>query len=209
VEKGLKEHGYTVSLANCGRAALETLEEGSPDLIILDLGLPDCDGVDLLQDLRRRGCEAPVIILTARDAIPEKVRGLDAGAEDYLVKPFAFPELLARLRALLRRSGRSGHTLVAGDVTIDLLTRHVTRSGETVDLSPREFDLLAYLARNAGEVVSREMLVKEVWRESSRQTSLDNVIDVHVSRLRRKINDNPGPSRLQVIRGVGIMLDKS
>lgn len=206
VKKGLEEHGYKVSLTDSGGAALETLKDTPPDLVILDLGLPDCDGVNLLQELRERGCDAPLIIVTARDTIPEKVRGLDAGAEDYLVKPFAFPELLARLRALLRRSGRDGHRLVAGDISIDLITRHVRVGDESVDLSPREFDLLAYLARNAGQIVSREMLVKDVWREPSRQTSLDNVIDVHVSRLRRKINDNAGPGRLQVIRGVGIML---
>ncbi len=135
------------------------------------------------------------------------MQGLDAGADDYLAKPFAFVELFDRLRALLRRSPSAARTLRAGDVTVDLVTRRAARGAETLDLTPREFDLFAYLAQHAGQVVSRDMLAKDVWREPSRLTPLDNVIDVHISRLRRKLTSPSGACPLQVVRGYGFKLE--
>ncbi len=206
IQKGLAEQDFNALLAASGETALAMVRKQSPDVIVLDLGLPDVDGIDLLHTLREQAYNGPVLILTARDGLTDKVRGLDTGADDYMVKPFAFSELLARLRALLRRSPASAQVLVAGAVTVDLVTRHVMHNNQSVDLTPREFDLLAYLAQHAGHVVSREMLAEHVWRESNRFTPLDNVIDVHVSRLRRKLAANSCTSPLQVVRGQGIML---
>lgn len=208
IQKGLSEQDFMALLAATGEAAVQAIQKDQPDLLVLDLGLPDCDGVDLLQSLRQQGYRGLVLILTARDELTDKVQGLDAGADDYLVKPFAFAELVARIRALLRRSATTARVLAAGTLRIDLVTRHVTQGGRTIDLTPREFDLLAYLAENAGQVVSREMLAAYVWREPSRFTPLDNVIDVHVSRLRRKLTDDNGCSPLRVVRSRGILLEE-
>ena len=211
LRQGLEENGYEVDLAADGSAARVVLSESNPDIIILDLGLPDCDGLDLLESVRANGHGPVVLILTARDGVADKVGGLESGADDYLTKPFAFSELLARTRALLRRSHENGTTIAAGDIVIDLVAREVTRSGRVVVLTPREFDLLAYLVRNAGRIVSRDMLARDVWRETSRFTPLDNVIDVHVSRLRKKLGDDACGCGVRVVRGVGISLalDKS
>jgi len=206
LEKGLNEQGYRAMLARNGNEALETLKNSCPNLVLLDLGLPDCDGVNLLGTIREQGFERPVLILTARDRLIDKVSGLDAGADDYLIKPFAFAELLARVRALLRRDADGGTTLRAGDITINLFTRQVINGDQTIDLTPREFDLLTFLARHFGQIVSREMLAEHVWRETSRFSTLDNVIDVHVSRLRKKLRSDSQSCDLQVIRGVGITL---
>lgn len=209
IQKGLGEQDFTALLAATGEAAMHAIKDEKPDLLVLDLGLPDCDGVDLLQSLRQQGYRGLVLILTARDGLTDKVQGLDAGADDYLVKPFAFAELVARIRALLRRSTAAARTLTVGELNVDLVTRHVTQRGQTIDLTPREFDLLAYLAENAGQVVSREMLAEHVWREPSRFTPLDNVIDVHVSRLRRKLTDDSGRCPLRVVRSYGIVLEET
>ncbi len=206
IQKGLAEQDFNALLAASGETALAMVRKQSPDIIVLDLGLPDIDGIDLLNALRGQAYGGPVLILTARDGLTDKVLGLDTGADDYMVKPFAFSELLARLRALLRRSPAAARVLSVGSITIDLVTRHVMHNDQSIDLTPREFDLLAYLAQHAGQVVSREMLAEHVWRESNRFTPLDNVIDVHVSRLRRKLTAVAENNPLQVIRGQGIML---
>jgi DNA-binding response OmpR family regulator len=206
LRQGLSEQGYAAVLAPNARAAMAHLKTAAPDAIVLDLGLPDRDGVDLLRDVRAAGCTSPVLILTARDKVANKVQALDAGADDYLGKPFALAELLARLRALLRRPRQVPRTLACGELVLDLLARRATRGGHAVDLTPREFDLLAYLAAHPLQTVSRETLAREVWREAARFTPLDNVIDVHLSHLRRKLADAGVDCPVQVVRGAGIRL---
>jgi len=169
--------------------------------------LPGRNGLEILATLRRQRLQTPVLILTARDALDDRVRGLDEGADDYLIKPFAFPELLARIRALLRR-GRPDQVLhlKVGDLEMDLVTRMVTREGQTIELSAREYDLLEYLLRYRGQVVSKEMLARDVWKEPTRATPLDNLIEVHIARLRRKIDDPFSSKLLKTVRGVGYIL---
>src|SRR5262249_30582815 len=154
------------------------------------LMLPGRDGLQILTTIRKRGLDTPVLLLTARDSLEDRVTGLNSGADDYLVKPFAFAELLARIRALLRRSSRSqdGLRLGAADLDMDLVTRKVTRSGQAVELTTREFELLEYLLRRQGQVVMRDTLARDVWKETARGTPLNNVIDVHIARLRRKVD---------------------
>ena len=174
------------------------------DLLILDVMLPARSGIQVLEAMRKQGIRIPVLLLTAKDAIEDRVRGLDAGADDYLVKPFAFAELSARIRALLRRS--KIEPLVAlkiHDLEMDLVSRSVKRGGRAVDLTVREFELLEYLLRRQGEVVSREMLAREVWKEPARHTPLDNVIDVHMVRLRRKVDEGFDTKLVHTVRGVG------
>ena len=177
------------------------------DAILLDLGLPGRGGLEVLAGLRSQGLRLPVLVVTARDAIDDRVRGLDAGADDYLVKPFAFAELLARLRALLRR-GRPEEALRVrvADLEVDPLTRTVRRGGEEIELTTREFELLQYLMRHHGQIVSRDMLARDVWKELSRGTPLDNVIDVHVARLRKKVDPGGGPRLIHTVRGVGFVV---
>jgi len=174
---------------------------------VLDLMLPHRDGIEVLTTLRKRGLQTPVLILTARDTVHDRVRGLDSGADDYLVKPFALPELLARIRALLRR-GRTDQILKLrqDDLEMDLVTRKVVRAGQTLELTVKEFEVLEYLLRHVGHVVSREMLTRDVWRIAARATPLDNVIDVTIARLRRKIDDPFQTKLLQTVRGVGFAL---
>lgn len=207
LKEGLERERYEVALARTGEEGFYLANAESFDLVILDLMLPGRDGLEILKTLRKRSVQTPVLILTARDALSDRVEGLDAGADDYLVKPFAFPELLARLRALLRR-GRGEQILgfKVADLELDMVTRKVARGGQALDLTPREFELLEYLLRHQGQVVSREMLTREVWKETARATPLDNVIDVHIARLRRKVDD-PFPSKLiHTVRGVGFVL---
>ncbi|HKB14630.1 MAG TPA: response regulator transcription factor [Planctomycetota bacterium] len=207
LQAGLEEEHYEVVVARSGEEGFFRLNAETFDLLVLDLMLPGRDGIEILRTLRERGVETPVLILTARDAVEDRVLGLDGGADDYLVKPFAFPELLARIRALLRR-GRSDQALKlkVGDLEMDLVTRKVVRAGRAVELTAREFDLLEYLLRHANQLVSRGMLSRDVWKETSRATPLDNVIDVHIARLRKKV-DQDFPARLiQTVRGVGFML---
>ncbi len=203
---GLEEKGFTTHIAHLLAEADIVLQQRAVSVVILDLGLPDGDGVDWLQAARTRGITVPVLILTARDAVAERVTGLDAGGDDYLAKPFAFSELLARLRALTRRSQRGGTVLVVGDLTIDLLARQAKRNGALLDLSPLEFDVLTHLARKTATPVSRDTLMREVWKINQRATSMDNVIDVLLVRLREKVDKPFSHPMIRTIRGVGFQL---
>jgi DNA-binding response OmpR family regulator len=206
ISQGLTDAGYDASVVASGEDALDRLQEEPCDLLLLDLSLPGASGLDVLAALRQRGADSRVLILTARDTLEDRIVGLESGADDYLVKPFAFAELLARIRALLRRGRPTDvRSLELGDVQMDLVARTVTRGGEAVDLTHREFQLLECLLRSAGEVVSRDTLVREVWRETSRSTTLDNVIDVHMARLRRKVDGGALPQLIRTVRGVGFV----
>jgi DNA-binding response OmpR family regulator len=207
LREGLEGEGYEVVVEGTGEGAFFRSSTETFDVVLLDWGLPGRDGVQILRTLRERGIGIPVLILTARDAPADRVTGLDSGADDYLVKPFAFAELLARIRALLRR-GRTAEPLrlKIDDLEMDVLTRKVTRGRDQLDLTVREFQLLHCLMSREGELVSRDTIASEVWRESARSSTLNNVIDVHIARLRRKI-DWDRPTRLiHTIRGVGFML---
>ena len=206
----LGEERHVVEVAATGREALD-LADGLPglDAVVLDVGLPDVDGLTVARRLRTAGRRTPILMLTARDTVADRVDGLDSGADDYLVKPFAFEELSARLRALVRRADgtpREGGILRAGSIALDETRRTVTADGSPVNLTAREYELLEYLLRYQGSVVSREMLARDVWRETARATPIDNVIDVHVARLRRKIDDNFDRKLLHTVRGVGFIL---
>ncbi len=207
LQEGLEREEYQVVVARSGEEGFYLVSAEEFDLVILDLMLPGRDGLEVLSTLRKRGLVTRVLILTARDAIEDRVQGLDRGADDYLVKPFAFPELLARVRALLRR-GRTEQVarLKLGDLEMDLVTRRAKRGGKDVEFTLREFELLEYLLRHKDEVVSREMLAREVWNETSGATLLHNVIDVHIARLRRKIDDRSNRKLIHTIRGVGYVL---
>ena len=207
LKEGLEGEGYDVVVDGTGEAALFWLKADPVDIILLDLLLPGRVGLHVLKTLRQQGLETPVLVLTARDTLDDRVTGLDTGADDYLVKPFAFAEVLARVRALLRR-GRTGGATRFGvaDLEMDLVTRKVTRGGRKVELTLREFELLEYLLRYEGQVVSRDSLARDVWQEASRSTSLDNVVDVHIARLRRKIDAEAPVKLIQTVRGVGFML---
>jgi len=209
LERGFRQEHFDVAVALDGETGFYRLNAEQFDVIVLDLMLPGHDGIQILTTLRQQGIQTPVLILTARDAIEDRVHGLDCGADDYLVKPFAFDELVARVRALLRR-GRGGETLrlKAEDLHMDLATRSVQRGGARIDLTAREFELLEYLLRNQGHAVSRQTLACEVWRVTSRATPIDNVIDVHISRLRKKVDDGFETKLIHTVRGVGFMLRK-
>jgi two-component system copper resistance phosphate regulon response regulator CusR len=207
LREGLDSEGYDVAVEHTGEGAFFRLNTESFDAILLDLMLPGRDGLQILRTLRQRGNKTPVLVLTARDTLEDRVTGLDSGADDYLVKPFAFEEVLARIRALLRR-GRVTEPLRlrVGDLEIDIVSRRVTRGGRAVELTLREFELIEYLLRHHGETVSRGTLARDVWKEIARSTSLDNVIDVHIARLRRKIDLDQPIKLIHTIRGVGFML---
>jgi DNA-binding response OmpR family regulator len=205
---GLEAERYEVRTAADGEEGFLLASRDSFDLVLLDLMLPRRDGIDVLTALRRRDIPTPVFILTARDAVEDRVLGLDRGADDYLVKPFTFPELLARVRALLRR----GHadpvrSLNHEDLHMDLVTRKVTRREQSLELTVKEFEILECLLRHQGQVVSRDMLAREVWHVSARATPLDNVIDVTMARLRRKIDDPYEKKLLHTVRGAGFVLE--
>jgi DNA-binding response OmpR family regulator len=210
LKDGLSRDGYEVTVARTGEEGYYLLDSEAFDLVVLDLMLPGRDGLEVLATMRSRDRRIPVLIVTARDSVEDRVIGLDAGADDYLVKPFAFAELLARVRALSRR-GRADPParLKISDLEVDPSARRVTRGGRTLDLTAREFELLEYLVRNGGRVVSREMLAREVWKETGRATPLDNVIDVHIARLRRKVDDAAAAKLIHTVRGVGFMIGES
>ena len=207
LREGLEGEKFEVIVERTGEGAFFRVNTESFDVILLDLTLPGRDGLEILQALRQRGVKAPVLVLTARDSLQDRVTGLDAGADDYLIKPFAFAELLARIRALVRR-GRVAETprLAVGDLEMDLVTRKVMRNAQPVELTVREFELLEYLLRYHGQVVSRETLARDVWKETARTTPLDNVIDVHIARLRRKVDLDQSIKLIHTVRGVGFML---
>ncbi len=207
LKEGLEREGFEVTVARTGEEGYYLLDARSFDLVVLDLMLPGRSGLEILGTLRTRDRGIPVLILTARDTVQDRVVGLDAGADDYLVKPFAFPELAARIRALLRRGrAEAVSRLRVSDLELDVSARRVTRGGRGLELTAREFELLEYLLRNRGRVVSREMLAREVWKETDRATPLDNVIDVHIARLRRKIDDGFESKLIQTVRGVGYIV---
>jgi DNA-binding response OmpR family regulator len=204
LERGLRAEGYDVATAPDGDEGSRLALAQPFDVIVLDWLLPGRDGLEVLAGLRRAGRAVPVLLLTARDTVEDRVRGLDGGADDYLVKPFAFAELLARLRVLLRGRGERETILRAGDLEVDLLERRVLRGGEEVPLRAREFEVLAYLLRNKDRAVTREMLGREVWKEPD--YALTNVIDVYINTLRRKL-ERPGRAPLILtLRGIGYSL---
>jgi len=209
LRRRLEAEHYEVSIAATGEEGFFLAGQGSFDLILLDLMLPRRDGMDVLSTLRKLGVQTPVFVLTAKDTIEDRVLGLDAGADDYLVKPFALPELLARIRALVRR-GRLDQILRLQyeDLEMDLVTRRTARGTQALDLTVKEFEILEYLLRHKERVVSREMLASDVWHVTARATPLDNVIDVTVARLRRKIDDPFEKKLLHTVRGVGFSLGR-
>jgi DNA-binding response OmpR family regulator len=207
LQEGLEADDYSVRLAHTGEEGFYLIQAQSFDLVILDVMLPGHDGFEILATLRRRNVQTPVLLLTSRDAIEDRVRGLDTGADDYLVKPFAFPELLARTRVLLRRGKPDvSQRLKLADLEMDVPQRSVVRGPHQIDLTAREFDLLEYLFANKGRVVSREMLARDIWKETARQTPIDNVIDAQIVRLRRKLDGQFDRKLLHTVRGVGFVL---
>jgi two-component system OmpR family response regulator len=206
VVRGLREAGFAVDHVADGEAGLTTALQQPYDVAIVDLMLPKRDGLSLIESLRRRGVPTPVLILSARRSVDDRVHGLQSGGDDYLTKPFAFAELLARVQALVRRSTRAPEptTLTVEDLGLDLLSRRVTRGGKPLDLRPREFSLLEYLMRNAGRVVSKTMILSHVWEYSFDPQT--NVVDVLVSRLREKIDRPFDKKLLHTVRGVGYVL---
>lgn len=207
LKKGLETEGYQVAIALSGEEGYFRLTTEEYDLMLLDLMLPGRDGIEILKSIRKKAILTPILLLTGRDTVNDRVLGLDSGADDYLVKPFAFPELLARIRLLLRRGQQEPqHILKLDDLEINLLAHRATRSEQILDLTAKEFELLAYLLRHRGHIVSREMLSHDVWLTRERSTPLDNVIDVSIARLRRKV-DGPFENKLiRTMRGVGFCL---
>ena len=205
----LESEGYATAWSSTGEDGFYRLNAEAFDAVLLDWMLPGRDGPEILKTLRARGTRTPVLLLTARDALEDRVLGLDSGADDYLVKPFAFAELLARVRALLRRAGEGAEPpprRALADLTLDLEMRSVRRGGREIDLTTREFDLLAYLLSHNGTIVTRQMLEREVWHELQRSTPLNNVIDVHIARLRRKIDEGAAVRLIHTVRGTGFIL---
>jgi DNA-binding response OmpR family regulator len=207
LREGLAAEGYEVAVAATGEDGFFRASSEPFDLLILDRMLPGREGLEVLRALRQKGLLCPVLVLTARDAVEDRVEGLDAGADDYVVKPFAFTELVARVRALVRR-GRGDQLLrlAVADLVLDVPSRQVTRGGQPVGLTPREYELLEYLVRHRGTIVSREMLARDVWKEPERGTPLDNVIDVHVTRLRKKVDQGFAVKLIHTVRGVGFLV---
>lgn len=207
LQEGLEGESYSVVVAHSGEDGFFLANSERFDLVVLDVMLPRRNGIEVLSAMRKRGVRIPVLVLTAKDAVEDRVLGLDAGADDYLVKPFAFPELSARVRALLRRGQpETPVTLQLEDLQMDLISRTVRRGNHVLDLTTKEFELLEYLLRHQGQVVSREMLARDVWKEMARHSPLDNVIDVHMVRIRRKVDEGFATKLVYTVRGVGFVL---
>ena len=205
--EGLRMEAWAVQTAGTGKEALALMAREVFDLVVLDWMLPDVDGVEVLQRLRGQGQHTPVLMLTARSTLNDRVIGLDSGADDYVAKPFAFAELLARCRALLRRPiWTTGRLLRCGDLQLDTRARVALRAGQEISLTPREVDVLEYLLRYQGQIVTREMLERDVWKQTHRMTSLDNVIDVQMMRLRRKVDVDGAERLIHTLRGIGYQL---
>ena len=205
---GIEAAGYDVVAASSAEEGFFLVHRHQPDLLVLDLTLPNRTGLDVLQEIRREGIDLRVLILTSHNTVDDRVAGLKTGADDYMGKPFSFPELLARVEALLRRSlpAEQPQKLIIGNLTLDTKARSAARGDTQLELTAREFDLLLYFAQNHGRTVSREMLARDIWQETSRYTPLDNVIDVQIARLRRKIDDPFPVKLLQTVRGIGFTL---
>ena len=203
--RGLQGVGYAVDAALDGASALEHIQSADYDLVILDLMLPDMDGLQVLEKVRGRKTSPPVLILSARGTLDDRVRGLEQGADDYLVKPFAFVELLARVRALLRRGQPTPEKLQVADLTLDCIRRKVLRGVETIDLAPKEFGILEYMMRNRGRPLSRTMIVEHVWDMD--YDGLTNIVDVYIRHLRSKIDDRFPQKLIQTVRGIGYMIE--
>ncbi len=207
LEDGLRRARYRVSVAPTGEQGFFLLNAEKFDLVILDLGLPGRDGLEILRTMRSKQITTPVLVLTARDSVESRVQGLESGADDYLTKPFAFPELVARVHSLLRRSHiQQPGVLRLADLQLDVSTKSVTRGEEEIVLTARELEMLEYLLRHKNAVVSREMLARDIWKVPMRATPLDNVIDVHIAHLRRKIDNRFEPKLLHTVRGLGFSL---
>ena len=207
LRQGLREAGYAVELARDGEEGLHLALEGAPDLIVLDVMLPGVDGWQVLRALRRQGRQMPVLFLTARDQVEDRVKGLELGADDYLVKPFSFSELLARVRTVLRRGrvGPEATALTVADLELDLLRRRVTRAGRRIELTAKEFSLLELLMRRHGEVLPRTLIASQVWDMNF--DSDTNVIEVAVRRLRAKVDEGFEPRLIRTVRGMGYVLE--
>jgi two-component system copper resistance phosphate regulon response regulator CusR len=205
LKRGLESAGFAVDVAGDGARALDLVHSADYDLIILDLMLPDVDGLELLKKIRNRRASPPVLILSARDAVDDRVKGLEHGGDDYLVKPFAFVELMARVRALLRRGTPMPERLQVGDLVLDCIRRKVTRGGAQIDLAPKEFSILEYLMRNHGRPLSRTMIVEHVW--DVEYDGLTNIVDVYIRHLRSKIDDKFAVKMIHTVRGVGYRLE--
>ena len=207
VKRGLEEQGYAVDVAYTGREALEWVDVATFDVVILDVMSPELDGVTVCRTLRRRGLVVPILMLTARDGVDDRVTGLDAGADDYLIKPFALKELLARLRALARRVSDQPRDLMLhiADLALDTLTHQVQRGGRRIDLTAKEYAVLECLMREPGRVLSRTMIAEHVWNYDVFNQS--NVVDVYIRNLRRKLDDDFDPKLIHTVRGAGYRLD--
>jgi len=205
LSRWLESAGYAVDVAGDGNTAMELIHGTEYDLIILDLMLPDTDGLSVLQKIRNRKSSPPVLILSARDAVDDRVKGLELGADDYLTKPFAFVELLARVRALLRRGQPTPERLQVSDLVLDCIRRKVTRGNESIELAPKEFSILEYLMRNRGRPLSRTMIVEHVWDMD--YDGLTNIVDVYIRHLRSKIDDKFTVKMIHTVRCIGYMLD--
>jgi heavy metal response regulator len=204
VQRGLESSGYAVDVAATGKAGLARLHELDYSLLILDLMLPDTDGLSLLEKVKNRKASPPVLILSARGGVDDRVKGLESGADDYLVKPFAFVELLARVKALLRRGSGTPEKLTVGDLSMDCIKRRVVRASEVIELAPKEFSILEFMMRNRGKALSRTMIVENVW--DMEYDGLTNIVDVYIRHLRSKIDDNFPVKMIQTVRGTGYML---
>jgi two-component system copper resistance phosphate regulon response regulator CusR len=203
--RGLEGAGYAVDAAPTGSAAIECVNAADYDLVVLDRMLPDMDGLQVLEKVRSGKLGPPVLILSARGALDDRVKGLETGADDYLVKPFAFVELLARVRALLRRGQPTPERLQVADLTLDCIRRKVARGGESIDLAPKEFGILEYMMRNKGRPLSRTMIVEHVWDMD--YDGLTNIVDVYIRHLRSKIDDRYPQKLIQTVRGIGYMIE--